>query len=397
MSPHNADTRAPCARRIIGVDMHPEVFTAAALCGGEAATAQVEWVHHRVASPQLESWVQRSVRPADLLVLEASGNSVETVQRMERAGGHAIILESQKAGQIGKTYCKTDKVDAVKLARIYLSGLATVVWKPDETTRARREVFQRHRKTVQDTTRARNRLKSWFNEHNYRPAPGLRLTTVAALAEVCKSRPWTATQTLLLTQMFEDLWQAESRRKQLRALMAQEILTDPGLLQLIRLFGICHITAFGLGAIIGDIHRFRTPKQLVAYLGLNPSIHESAGHSQGGGTCGGHGRGDLRAVLVQAAHSILIHRHSPLHRWGWALCLRRNKKVAVVAIARKLTVACWYLLQGRFNSLEEIDQILHAKIHKLATAVGRKSIMALGYSSVAVFKEEKCKLLLLAT
>jgi transposase len=386
----------PWERRIIGVDMHPEVFTAAALCGGDAATARVEWVHHRVSSLQLEPWVKQHVRPGDLLVLEASGNSVETVERIERAGGHALILESQKAGQIGKTYCKTDKVDAVKLARIYLSGLATVVWKPDATTRARREIFQRHRKTVQDTTRARNRLKGWFNEHNYRPAPGLRLTTAKALSEVCRGRSWTTLQTLLLTQMFEDLWQAESRRKQLRALMAQEILTDPGLLKLIRLFGICHITAFGLGAIIGDIHRFRTPKQLVAYLGLNPSIHESAGHSHGG-ACGSHGRGDLRAVLVQAAHSILNHQHSPLHRWGWALCFRRNKKVAAVAIARKLTVACWYLLQGRFSSLEEIDQTLQTKIHKLATVVGRQGIKALGYASLTAFKEEKCKLLLQPT
>jgi transposase len=336
------------------------------------------------------------VRPEDLIVLEASGNSVETVERIEPGGGHAIILESQKAGQIGKTYCKTDKVDAVKLARIYLSGLATVVWKPDETTRARREIFQRHQKTVQDTTRARNRLKSWFNEHNDRPAPGLRLSTATALAEVCRARRWTATQTMLLTQMFEDRWQAESRRKQLRAMMAQEILTDPGLLKLIRLFGICHITAFGLGAIIGDIHRFRTPKQLVAYLGLNPGVHESAGHNHGG-ACGGHGRGDLRAVLVQAAHAILMHRHNPLHCWGWSLCFRRNKKVAVVAIARKLTVACWYLLQGRFSSLEEIDQILQTKIHKLATAVGRQGIKALGYPSLSAFKEEKCRILLQPT
>jgi transposase len=148
MSPCDADKLSPCQRRIIGLDMHPEVFTAAALCGGDAATARVEWAHHRVSSRQLEHWVKRYVRPEDLIVLEASGNSVETVQRIEQAGGHALILESQKAGQIGKTDCKTDKVDAVKLARIYLSGLAKAVWKPDATTRGRREIFQRHQKTV---------------------------------------------------------------------------------------------------------------------------------------------------------------------------------------------------------------------------------------------------------
>ena len=75
----------PWERRIIGVDMHPEVFTAAALCGGDAATAQVEWVHNRVSSQQLEPWVKQHVQPTDLLVLEASGNSVETVERIERA------------------------------------------------------------------------------------------------------------------------------------------------------------------------------------------------------------------------------------------------------------------------------------------------------------------------
>ena len=54
MSPCDADKLSVSERRIIGVDMHPEVFTAAALCGGDAATARVEWVHHRVSSPQLE-------------------------------------------------------------------------------------------------------------------------------------------------------------------------------------------------------------------------------------------------------------------------------------------------------------------------------------------------------
>jgi hypothetical protein len=54
-----ADKLPPSERRIIGLDMHPEVFTAAALCGGDAATARAQWVHHRVSSQQLEHWVKR--------------------------------------------------------------------------------------------------------------------------------------------------------------------------------------------------------------------------------------------------------------------------------------------------------------------------------------------------
>jgi transposase len=45
------------------------------------------------------------------------------------------------------------------------------------------------------------------------------------------------------------------------------------------LFGVAEITAFDIGVFVGDIHRFRTPKQLVAYVGLNPRVQLSG---QGG-------------------------------------------------------------------------------------------------------------------
>jgi hypothetical protein len=45
-------------------------------------------------------------------------------------GVEAVVLESQRAGQIRTTYCANDRLDAVKLGRIYLSGLAKLVWHP---------------------------------------------------------------------------------------------------------------------------------------------------------------------------------------------------------------------------------------------------------------------------
>jgi hypothetical protein len=46
-------------RRIIGLDMHPDVFTAAALIGSDAASARVEWTHHRCPQEELEKWLER--------------------------------------------------------------------------------------------------------------------------------------------------------------------------------------------------------------------------------------------------------------------------------------------------------------------------------------------------
>src|SRR3954468_13414401 len=112
--------------RVIGLDSHPDVFTAAALTGGDAATAQVEHIWDRWGIARLEVWAAQ-LSASDIVVLEASGNSFAVAERLSGCGVRVIVLESQRAGQIRKSYCANDRVDAVKLGRIYLSGLATVV------------------------------------------------------------------------------------------------------------------------------------------------------------------------------------------------------------------------------------------------------------------------------
>ena len=57
-------------RRIIGLDMHPDVFTAATLIGSYAAKARVEWTHRRRLQEELEKWLDRHVRQSDLIVVE---------------------------------------------------------------------------------------------------------------------------------------------------------------------------------------------------------------------------------------------------------------------------------------------------------------------------------------
>lgn len=52
--------------------------------------------------------------------------------------------------------------------------------------------------------------------------------------------------------------------------------------------------------------------------------------------------------------------------------------MAVAAIARKLTVAIWYLLMGRWTPLEEIDPPIALKITKIVGAVGRPTLQRLG-------------------
>ncbi len=81
---------------------------------------------------------------------------------------------------------------------------------------------------------------------------------------------------------------------------------EPLMLRLMKILGIGLINTFALLATIGDIHRFARPEQLVAYLGLSPGQRQSG---QGKDIRLGvrkRGRGDLRHLLIQGAHAVLL-------------------------------------------------------------------------------------------
>jgi transposase len=382
------DTSPPApVGRVVGLDLHPEVFSASALSGRDAATAQVEqsWSGR---TAELERWA-RQLRPSDVVVVEASGNTFVAVERLRTMGVAAVVLETQRAGQIRTSYCANDRLDAVKLARIYLSGLAQTVWQPDARTRERRELLHGYRKAVTTATRTRNRLKSFLSDHHVRLRKGVRLAQNSGAGVVQASARWTPLQRLLLAEMLAELHAAHERRRRLSSAMAQEVAADRSLLRLMRLLGVRYIVAFAIGAVVGDISRFANPKKLVAYIGLSPSVEDSGETIRGRGGLVSFGRRDLRTLLVQSAQNALCQKASPLHAWGWKLCLRKsNKKIAVAAIARKLTVSIWYLLRGLFTPLQHIDTSLEVKLVKLATAIGVKSLRHLGYPSKTAFIQE---------
>jgi transposase len=351
-------------RRTIGLDVHPDLFTAAILLGSDAATARVERVFDKLSISQLESWAKKHAQPSDDLIIEASGNTFHVAERLKALGFKVVVLESFQTSKLQKSYCVNDKISAVQIARAWLSGLAKAVWQPDARTRERREVFAAHRKTVKRTTQMRSRIRAFLNQHGVRIKHSI---SPKWQQQILVAAPWTPLQEHTLRSYLEELRHAEEQRKGWHGLIAREVLADPQLLQLTRLLGIRDLTAFALGAVIGTISRFSGPKKLVAYAGLNPSLEQSGNSSREGGLTG-HGRGDLRAMLVQGAQAILRGHTHPFSRWGRKLALRRGIKVAVIAVARKLLVAVWYLLNGKYCALEEIKPNLSLKLRTIAKA-----------------------------
>jgi transposase len=374
--------------RVIGFDAHPDSFTAAVLRGSIPAAAIVEKMYNKVPLGQLQSWAKKHTTPRDLFVLEASGNSFQVVRTLAAVERKALVLESCHLGKLKEAHANNDKISAVRIGKAYLAGTAKEVWVPDAKTQERRDWFHAHRKATKRCHQARNSLLSYLSDNGVRLKKGTPLANGPQAEQTLRAaREWSPRQWQVIELLLLQLRHAEEQRKHWRSLIAQEVLSDPVLLSMVRLCGVREMVAFALGALVGDIKRFAGPKQLVKYVGLNPAFDDS-GEKEWSGGIGGHGRKDLRCLLIEGAQAILRCSQTPLAQWGKRLLARTGQKnLAVAAMARKLTVAVWYLMMGRWTPLEEIDDRLVIKVSKIIGSVGKQALKRLAKSRKA-YREE---------
>lgn len=377
-------------QRVIGFDSHPDSFTAAIVRGPTPAAAVVQAVFNQIPMDQLQSWAKKNTTPQDLFLLEASGNSFQIVRTLAALGRQALVLESCLLGKLKEGHANNDRISAVRIAKAWLAGTARTVWVPDPKTQERRDWFHAHHKAHKRTTQLKNRLRSYLSDNGIRLKKGLPLTQGAKTTALIKNaRSWSTRQWQVVEILLLDLEHAENQRKRWRSLIAQEVLADPALLSLVRLCGVREVTAFALAAFIGDIKRFAHPKKLVKYIGLNPAFDHS-GKGEWTGGIGGHGRKDLRCLLVEGAQSILRCSQSDLARWGRKLLARKgHRNIAVAAVARKLAVSAWHFMMGHPSPAQEIEAGLALKIGKIISSVGKQTLKELGQTRTKLRKQTK--------
>jgi transposase len=378
------DQNSTSNSRVIGFDSHPDTFTAAVLRGPTPAAAETEKLFNQIPMAQLQSWAKKHTTTQDLFVLEASGNSFQVVRTLAAMERKALVLESCRMGKLKEAHANNDRISAERIGKAYLAGTAKLVWVPDAKTQERRDWFHAHRKAVKRATQVRNRLLSYLSDNGVRLKAGTPLAkSPAAEVQLRQAKSWSPRQWQVIEGLLMELRHADEQRNHWRSLIAQEVLADPQLLSLVRLCGVREMVAFALGALIGDIQRFAEPRKLVKYIGLNPAFDHS-GKDEWSGGIAGHGRKDLRSLLIESAQAIL-RSHHPLAKWGKKLLARKGSlNLAVGAVARKLAVAIWYLMMGRWTTLEEIDAPLALKVGKIMTSVGAKGLKQPGKTRKAL-------------
>src|SRR3954471_9115496 len=255
--------------RVIGLDSHPDSFTAAVLRGTTPANAVMEKMFNKVPIGQLRDWARKNTTSRDLFVLEASGNSFQVARVLAGCERQAKVLESCHLGKLKEAHANNDKISALRIGKAYLAGTAKEVWIPDTRTQERRDWFHAHRKATKRTSQLRARLRSYLSDNGVRLKKGSSLIDIGEVEEqIRKAQPWSTRQWQVIELLLSDLRQANQQRQRWRSLIAQEVLEDPELLSIVRLCGVREMVAFALGAFVGDIKRFVNQKKLVKYVGL---------------------------------------------------------------------------------------------------------------------------------
>jgi transposase len=378
--------------RIIGFDAHPDSFTAAIVSGQTPAQAICQRVFNKVPMSGLASWAKKHTRPQDTIVLETSGNSFQLVRDLEKLGRTAFVLESFQMGKLKDAHANNDKISAVRIAKAFLSGTAKRVWVPDLLTQQKRDITHAYLKAVRRSTQMRNRIQSYLSDNGVRLAKGVTLDGGKKTSErLQKLAQWNPMQWTIIENYLSDLEHAEEKRQFLGQTMAEAVLKDDAMLSLTRLCGVRDVAAFILMAFIGDIKRFSNPKALVNYIGLTPAFDDSGKGTWTGGIKG-HGRKDLRSLLIQSGQAIMRSKH-PIASWGRKLMGRKgSSNIAIAAVTRKLVVAIWYCLNGKTQPLTEIDKRLSLKVGKIISKIGNKRVKELGKTRMQLRKETYEKL-----
>ena len=322
--------------RVVGLDIHRNFAMAAMIDNGRVQQlGRVDLVRERVVA-----FAKRLGKNTEVVV-EATGNTMVIVKLMTPHVKRVVIANPLQVRAIAHAKIKTDKIDALVLAKLHAAGFLPEVWQPDETTERLRRQITRRAAIVQSRTRVKNRIQSVLHANLIPPYKGKLFSS--------KGQSWLAAQPLENDDRMTIMsWLAELDRlaedlAKVDAGLAQVGLGDARVRRLMTITGVNVTVAVGLVAAIGDVSRFSSSEKLVSYVGLNPRVRQSGDGRPYYGRITKRGRSLARGLLVEAAWAAAA-APGPVRAFCTRVKGRRGKQIAVVATARKIAVLVWHLL-----------------------------------------------------
>lgn len=274
----------------VGLDVHQESIAIAVAAPGRTAPRFVG-----TTGPQLSEL---------LMAYEAGPCGYPLVRQLSARGYRCEVIAVAKIPRKPGERIKTDRRDALTLARYLRAGELTPVHVPDARDEAIRDLSRAREDAVRARLKARQQLKALLLRHGHRYTGKSSWTAAHErhLAQVTFDHP---AQHIAYAEYRRAVCAANDQVERLTSALRDQAATwrfAPVVRALMTLRGIEFVAAVTLVAELGDLARFSHPKQLMSYLGLVPSEY-STGASRVQGKITKTGNGHARRILIESAWS----------------------------------------------------------------------------------------------
>jgi transposase len=333
---------------IIGVDFHPEFQQIASV-----DTDTGEFQEKRLAHPEEAEKFYRDLATQGMQVrvgMEASGHArwferLLAELQFELWIGDAAEIRTKRVRKQ-----KTDRQDAQLILRLLLEDRFPQIWVPSWENRDLRQLLWHRHRMVQARTRIMNQLQAVALNEGLRCKKKLWRERGREQLESFRLAPWASRRRRDLLALLDQL---NPTIAELSQAIEQEVEKCPEAQRLMTHPGVGPLTALGFVLIIGQAERFQCGKQVASYLGLVP-LEDSSGNRRRLGHITKQGSSMLRFLLVEAAQ--VTARSLPDWRSQYFhLMMRRGRKIAKVALARKLAVRLYWMLRKEWD-YEEVKK-----------------------------------------
>jgi len=325
---------------IIGVDFHPEFQQIASV-----DTETGEFQENRLAHREDAETFYRALAGQKVRVgMEASGHArwferLLAELQFELWIGDAAEIQSKRVRKQ-----KTDRQDAQLILRLMLKDDFPRIWVASWENRDLRQLLWHRHRMVQMRTRIMNQLQALALNEGLRCRKRLWREHGRQQLESFRLAPWASRRRRDLLELLDRL---NPTIAELSQAIEQEAEKYPEAQRLMTHPGVGPLTALAFVLIIGKAERFQCGKQIASYLGLVP-LEKSSGNRRRLGHITKQGSSMVRFLLVEAAQVTV--RSLPEWRKKYAhLMMRRGRKIAKVAMARRLAVALYWMWRKGWN------------------------------------------------
>ena len=338
---------------IIGCDYHPG-FQQIAFVNTETGDCGERRLEHREEAEKF--YRDLAARAVSVGVgMEASGQARWFERLMAELHFELWIGDAAEIRTKRVRKQKTDRQDAQLLLRLLMEVRFPRIWVPSWENRDLRQLLWHRHRMVQARTRIMNQLQAVALNEGLRCKKRLWREAGGKQLESFPLAPWASRRRRDLLELLDRL---SPTIAELTQALEQEVEKCPEAQRWMTHPGVGPLTALAFVLIIGRAERFPCGKPIASYLGLVPS-EESSGDRRRLGHISKQGNSLLRFLLVEAAQ-VTVRSDPEWRSKYFHLAMRRGRKIAKVARARRLAVGLYWMMRRGWDYRQLIKFGSHA-------------------------------------